>query len=132
MVTAAADWGAYDGWHGSREVSGATEALALCHEIEAREPRSRMLLGFTRAAGHYFSLGLGAEDSCVMFWESADPPYFQSRGDRPEVDLIDFAYAGHHTEISGTARIDRDSAFAALAEFMETGRRPKCIAWQET
>jgi immunity protein Imm1 of predicted polymorphic toxin system len=42
------------------------------------------------------------------------------------------AYAGRHTEISGTARIERDSAFAAFAEFMETGRQPECIEWRET
>jgi hypothetical protein len=48
-----------------------------------------------------------------MYWESADPPYFQSVGTLAPDDQIDFAYDGQHTEFPGTVRISRDSAFQA-------------------
>lgn len=132
MVSASADWGAYDGLHGKREVTSAAEALALCREIEDREPGIRMLVGFTTATGTFFALGLGDTDSCATFCESADPPYFQSKGSRGADEVLDLAYGGQHTELPGTVRINRDAAFAALAEFMETGHRPECIEWEET
>jgi hypothetical protein len=56
-----------------------------------------VLVGFTTVSGHFFAVGLGAADSCVMFWESADPPYFQSKGPRAVEERIDFAYGGQHT-----------------------------------
>jgi len=131
MVTATADWGAYDGWCGEREVTTAPEARALCDEIEEHKPPTRMLVGFTTDSGHFF-VGLGAADSCAMFWESADPPYFQSKGTHAVEERIDFAYGGQETELPGTVRISRESAFAGLEEFIETGRRPACIEWEET
>jgi hypothetical protein len=132
MVTATAQWGTYDGWQGQRVVTAPHEALDLCDEIDAREGSGRVLVGFTSESGHFFSVGLGADESCAMYWESADPPYFQSVGSRAPDNRIDFAYDGQHTEFPGTVRISRDSAFQALKEFIETGLRPECINWEET
>lgn len=132
MVSAMADWGAYEGWHGERKVRTAQEARALCGEIEAHEPPSRMLVGFTTALGQFFAVGLGAPDSCAMFWEPADPPYSQSKGPHPTEERTAFSYGGQHTELPGTVRITRELAFTALDECIETGRRPECIEWEET
>lgn len=132
MVVAIADWGTYDGWYGEREVTTVQQARELCALIEGHEPRGRRLVGFTTSAGHFFAVGLGAGDSCAMYWESAEPPYFQSKGTRAAEERIDFAYGGQHTELPGTVRISRDSAFGGLDEFIETGSRPKCIDWEET
>ena len=108
------------------------EARELCAQVEDHEPLGRRLVGFTTAAGHFFAIGLGAADSCALFWESADPPYFQSKGARASEERIDFAYGGQPTELPGTVRISREDAFAGLDEFMKTGRRPRCIDWEET
>ena len=67
-----------------------------------------------------------------MYWESVDPPYFQSVGTLAPDDRIHFAYDGQHTEFPGTVRISRESALQALSEFMESGLRPHCIAWEQT
>ena len=123
--------GCYAGWSGTRRLGGAQEARQLCEEIEAQDA-GRLLVGFTATNGHFFALGLGAAESCAMYWESVDPPYFQSVGDRGVADPIAFAYDGHDTELPGTVRISRDSAFRALAEFLATSGRPKCIEWEET
>lgn len=53
---------------------------------------SRLLLGFTTETGHFFAIGLGSFDSCTMYWQSLDPPHFQSIGDNVEGDRIDYAY----------------------------------------
>lgn len=132
MVTVKAEWGTYGGWHGQRVVTAPQDALDLCAEIEANEGSGRVLVGFTSPSGHFFAVGLGWADSCAMYWESVDPPYFQSIGTLASDARIDFAYDGQHTELPGTVRISRDSAFQALSEFMETGSRPECIGWEET
>lgn len=132
MVTATAEWGAYSGWTGSRVVTGSHAALALCEEVEESNDAGRVLLGFTSESGHFLAIGLGAEDSCAMYWDSTDPPYFQSRGSTRTDAVIDFAYAGQHTELPGTVRIRRSEAMRALSEFMERDALPVCIAWDET
>lgn len=132
MVTATAQWGTYGGWRGQRVVTHPQEALDLCAEIEASEGSGRVLAGFTSEAGHFFAVGLGSDESCALYWESVDPPYFQSVGTRAPDDPIDFAYDGQHTELPGTVRISRDSALRALCEFVGTGMRPECIVWEET
>ena len=132
MVTVTAEWGTYGGWHGERVVMGAQEALDLCADIEARQGFGRVLVGFTSASGHFLAVGLGADDSCVVYWESVDPPYFQSLGTTAPDDRIDFAYDGQQTELPGTVRIGRENALQALSEFMETGLRPGCIGWEAT
>lgn len=127
-----AEWGSYDGRSGRRAVSDPVEAEHLCREVEDLPGVGRVLLGFTAATGHYFGIGLGSDDSCATYWASADPPYFQSVGERPEGEVIDCAYEGEHTEFPGTMRIKRPDAFAALREFIRTGDRPTCVAWEET
>ena len=132
VTEALAEWGTYQGRTGERAITNPAEARALCDELEAIEPDSRMLVGFTTAQGHFFAIGLGAQDSCAMYWESVDPPYFQSRGDQPASETIDFAYGGQESEFPGTVRIEREAALAALSEFIETGKRPACVEWEET
>jgi hypothetical protein len=132
MVTATAEWVTYGGWQGERVVTDPQEALDLCAEIEANENSGRVLVGFTSAVGHFFAVGLGFEESCAMYREFVDPPYFQSVGPLAPDDRIDFAYDGQHTEFPGTVRIRKDSALQALSEFIETGLRPDCIEWEQT
>lgn len=102
VANATAEWGAYSGWTGSRIVTGSRAALSLCEEMEANGDASRVLVGFTSEFGHFFAIGLGGEDSCAMYWDSVDPPYYQSRGKVPADDLIDYAYSGQQTELPGT------------------------------
>jgi hypothetical protein len=133
MVTARAEWGSYAGASGRREVDGPDEAQRLCDEVEAVQDVGRVLVGFTTLdQGHYLGIGIGADDSAAVYSDSDDPPYFQSRGPRAESEAVDYAHDGHHTELSGTVRIPRRDAFAALREFMQTGSRPECLAWDET
>jgi len=132
MVTATAEWGTYGGWRDRRVVTGARQALELCAEITATPGSGRVLVGFTADSGQFFAVGLGSEDSCAMYWESEDPPYFQSVGAVAPDERIDFAYDGQHTELPGTVRISGDMALEALSEFMATGVRPGCIEWEQT
>lgn len=81
----------------------------------------RVLIRFTAPSGHFFAVGLGHERSCVMCWESVDPPYFQSRGPLDPGEPLDFAYDGQHTEVPATSLVSRDAYPRALAEFVETG-----------
>lgn len=126
-----AEWGTYGGWHETREVSTAADALALCAEIESRAEVGRVLLGLTSANGYFFGVLLGYERSSVMCWESADPPYFLSRG-TDSGDPLDYAYQGQHSEVPATSLIGRDAALRALAEFVATGERPESVGWDET
>lgn len=89
------------GGEGSRVVSSSSEAVDLCDEIEAHGEAGRVLVGFTSEAGHFFAIGLGADDSCAMSWESVDPPYFQSRGTFAADSLIDFAVLGSPDRVAG-------------------------------
>lgn len=133
MGSARAEWGTYSDWTGEQDVADARDALRLCTHIESADPNTgRLLVGFTNRLGHFFALGLGCEDSCAMYRESADPPYFQSKGSRDASERIDYAYAGQFTELPGTVRISREAAFEALKDFMETGQRPERIEWEET
>jgi hypothetical protein len=132
VVDATAEWHAYSGWNGTRVVGNSQAAVALCEEIEAHDEAGRLLVGFTSVSGRYLAIGLGADASCAVYWESADPPYFQSRGDSPADRLVDFAHSGQHTELPGTVRIPRSDALLALAEFMVSDTLPKCITWEET
>lgn len=126
-----ADWGAYSGVAGSREIFDGPAARALCAELES-QGLGRVLVTFGVADGPTFTIGLGAEDSCAAYWESADPPYYESVGSLPADALIDYAYDTQHSELPGTVRIPKSLALDGLAEFVETGRRPSCITWTET
>lgn len=131
MAITTAAWGTYGGWDGKRDVVSAAEALGVCADIESRPGVGRVLVGFTATTGHFFALGLGHERSCLMYWESVDPPYFQSRG-IDEGEPLDFAYDGQHTEVPATSLISRDAALRALEEFVETGQRPHSVEWDQT
>lgn len=56
--------------------------MRLCAEIEA-DGVDHVLVSFSTPTGAFFAIGLGAEDSCAVFWESVDPPYYQSHGQEP-------------------------------------------------
>jgi hypothetical protein len=115
-----------------RTVDGPDQAWDLCAEIEAQGV-DHVLVSFTTPEGVFFEIGLGAPDSCAMFWESADPPYFWSRGQSlPEGPPVTFWYAGQQTEIPASVPIPRSVALAALREFMTTGQRPENLDWDET
>ena len=131
MTITVAEWRTYGGWHGKREVASATEALDVCTEVESHEHSGRVLVGFTAPSGHFFAVGLGHERSCATYWDSADPPYFHSWGNE-HGEPVDFAYDGQHTEVPANSLVSRDAALRALAEFIETGRRPESMEWQET
>lgn len=131
MMITVAEWRTYGDWHGRREVVSATDALDVCSEVESHDDAGRVLVGFTAPSGHFFAVGLGHERCCVHYWDSADPPYFQSRG-IDQGEPLDFAYDGQHTEVPATSLISRDAALPALAEFIETGRRPESVEWEET
>lgn len=132
MVVATAEWGSYSGWTGSRTVANAREAVALCESIEEHADAGAVLVGFTSESGHFFAIGLGADASCAMYWESVDPPYFQSRGSSEPDRPLDFAYSGQQTQLPGTVRIPRSDALRALSEFMEKDTRPESVAWDAT
>lgn len=127
-----AQWGSYAGTPQSRDVTGADEAVALCREIETETGSGRLLVGFTEPNGHYLGIGLGADRSVLVYWDSLDPPYYQTSGDPDADGGLDFSLDGHHTEMAASALIDRAHAFAALAEFMQTGDQPTGVTWVET
>lgn len=41
-------------------------------------------------------------------------------------------YGGQPSEMPASVRIERNSAFTALDEFMRTGTRPQSVTWEET
>ena len=126
-----AEWTTYDGWQGHCEVATPAEAVALCAKVESRVGAGRVLVGFTAPNGHFFGIALGHQDSSVMYWESAEPPYFQCRGNGTG-EPLDFAYDGQHTEVPATSLISREVALKALSQFVQTGQRPDGLDWQET
>ncbi len=131
MHHAEAEWDVAS--HRSRQtVVGSEEALRLCEQIE-QIGVEHLLVSFTSQQGTFFAVGLGAADSCAVFWESADPPYFQSRGDMSsEGPPVTYWYGGQPSQMPASVRIPRSDALDALAEFMSTGRRPECVEWDET
>ena len=115
-----------------REVDGPAEALALCDGIEAGGA-DHVLVSFTTVDGAFFAIGLGAPQSCAVYWESVDPPYYQSRGTAGvDGDTVTFWYGGQPSEMPVSVTITCDDARAALEQFLITGRRPENLAWDET
>ena len=132
MREAVADWDTREFQRSQRSVEGPFHAAALCAEIEA-SGADHVLVSFTTSGGAFFAIGLGAPDSCAVFWESVDPPYFQSRGqDLAGGGPVTYSYGGQPSEMPASVRISRADAFAALEEFMSSGQKPVCIAWDET
>jgi hypothetical protein len=66
----------------------------------------------------------------VTFNATGDPPYFISEGTGDPEEWVVFFREGHRTEFSGDETIATCDALAALAEFVETGRRPTRIMWR--
>jgi len=130
MQTADAEWDAPTGRQ-VRTIVGPDAAVELCAEIEA-QGADHLLVSFTTPTGVFLAIGLGAPDSCVVYWESADPPYFQSRGAATDPSAVTYYFGGQASELPCSVRIDRESAFWALAEYMRTGRRPQTISWDVT
>lgn len=82
MRKAEAEWDNAESLRSHRTVIGAADAARLCVEIEA-DGLDHVLVSFTSPAGAFFAIGLGAPDSCALFWQSAEPPYVQSHGHQP-------------------------------------------------
>lgn len=133
MQHADAEWDDRGRTRSRQTVDGPAEALRLCEEIEARGV-DHVLVSFTTPRGVFFAIGLGGRDSCALYWESADPPYFQSHGGQatPDGRVVTYLYGGQPTEIPASASIPLWEAKTALKEFMTTGRRPEAISWDET
>jgi hypothetical protein len=132
MSEVVADWDTREFQRSQRSVEGPLDAAALCAEIEA-SGADHVLVSFTTSGGVFFAIGLGAPDSCAVFWESVDPPYFQSRGQGlGEGGPVTYSYGGQPSEMPASVRISRADAFAALEEFMSSGQKPVCIEWDET
>ena len=130
VLTVDADWDGPTG-PGSRIVVGPDEALELCAQIEA-PGADHLLVSFSTSSGMFFAIGLGAPDSCAVYWQSTDPPYFQSRGAGSDLNSVTYWCGGQDTTLPGSVRIDRASAFDALVQFMSTGHRPSAISWDVT
>src|SRR5262245_28357346 len=101
--------------------------MRLCAEIEA-DGVDHALVSFSTTSGTFFAIGLSADDSCAVFWESVDPPYYQSRGrEQAQTASVTYWYGGQPSDMPATVRISRRDAFGALEEFMSTGQRPECV-----
>lgn len=58
---------------------GPLEAITLCQQIEENGV-DHQLAGFITPHDVFLAIGLGAADSCAVFWESADSPYVPRHG----------------------------------------------------
>jgi hypothetical protein len=101
-----ADWDGPTG-SGSRTVVGPDEALELCAQIEGKRV-DHLLVSFSSPSGLFFAIGLGAPDSCAVYWESADPPYFQSHGAARDLGSVTYWYGGQDTAMPGSAHRQGD------------------------
>lgn len=68
----------------------------------------------------------------LSYQESLDPPYYSSRGDSDADEPSEaFAYGGHESEFRTRNLIDKTAAVLALQEYLQTGRRPELVPWEE-
>jgi hypothetical protein len=69
--------------------------------------------------------------SVATFKAKQEPPYYLSRGTGGSQEPLVFFRQGHHSEFRGEAGISPGEALDAVVEFVTTGERPACIAWDE-
>lgn len=73
-------------------------------------------------------VGLGPERGFIFFLAEDGG---QSEGDFSRTDFVTYDYMGSVREIPGSAEVPMAQIRAGLREFLETGEKPKTVAWSE-
>ncbi len=84
--------------------------------------------------GDALSIVLGGPETVVSFtYGHGNPPYYVSRGEDDNVEpvLTCYLFMTHHTEFRRRHVIPMERGLAAAHEFLQTGRRPEVIEWDE-
>jgi hypothetical protein len=80
----------------------------------------------------YLSIGVGSDDSVLIFEPGDDGEGGYSKGSRDGDDSpVTFAYGTATTEYLAWMLIPQEAAFAAAVEFFRTGRRPTSVEWKD-
>jgi hypothetical protein len=80
----------------------------------------------------YLSVGLGSEDSVLVYEDPEGPDGGYSQGPRTGDDTpVTFAYGTGPTEYLNWMLIPKSTAIAAAVEFYRTGKRPTAVQWTD-
>ena len=131
MPTVVASWGRYDDDLHVRELSDPEEAADLCTMVAGEVDQEPVIIGFTSTDGHFLGIGVGGDLAAVAYWESEDPPYFESVG-QLRLEPVAYSFEGHHTELAGDTHVPLEDALEAVRQFVRTGDRPTAVDWRET
>jgi len=110
------------------------EAVLQTASEEAR--RENMLGGvFIEAEnGNFMTMVVGGGETVLSFaYAHLNPPSYASKGASNEIEpiLTCFLNFQHHTEFPRKNVIPYDDGAKAVAQFLDSGKLPTCISWEE-
>ncbi len=123
-------------WGEANEVPVSTVAElddVLGHVRSEADVHAPLIVELFLDDGASLSIGLGQPLSVANYVPaSLDPPYLQSVADSSGANELAFYYRGDYSEFPPESGIPVEEALAGLRHFLETGRLPENIKWQET
>lgn len=124
------------GWgeSGEARVSSVTELDILLDRLSSEyRGEQAVLVELTLPSGDALSVGLGHERSVLSFVPGDGlPPYFVSRGGRPDGPGLVYSYYGRWTHFDETHLVTSDQARDAVRFFFAHGRLSRALEWVET
>jgi hypothetical protein len=109
--------------------------LTEIDELAQRENQPRIAVLTSNADAEdapYLSIGLGAQESVLVFEQGDDEHGGYSRGSRAgDSSEVNFAYGTGSSEYLAWMLIPKQAAFAAAVEFYRTGKQPTSVEWDD-
>lgn len=119
-------------WQNKQRVIETVDQLnQLLDTIEAEAGEAKPMVELTDSAGPTLAVGLGRPRSVATYQATLDPPYFASKGKDSAGKGLVFFYQGAWSEFPAEHVIAAEDAKEALRLFLQTGKRPANIIWQE-
>jgi len=106
-------------------------------EAASEEARAKNLLSVVilyAEDGNSITMVVGGSETVLNFnYGHLHPPYDASKGesDDDEPKLTGFLTFHHHTEIPRRSVIPYENGMTAVAKFLDSGKLPTCINWEE-
>jgi hypothetical protein len=128
-------WELGDGKTTVGRISSAQELERTLKTLATSQPRSPILTLGPVEGDHFMQLGVSNDCCFLEFHPQDDPPYYVSVGSANHAEnegIKWFDYAGTPTEIPIRNCVSFQEMLGAVAEYLETESRPKCISWEES
>jgi Immunity protein Imm1 len=125
--------------HDTMEATTVADSAELDAVLMAasEEARSKNILGavvIEAENGNCITMVVGGDETVLTFdYGHRNPPYYASKGasDSDEPLLTCYLTFQHHSEFPRKNVIPYHDGAKAVAEFVESGKLPMCIGWEE-